>query len=256
MRTSRWVAPVVVEMLSACSQGTGSRVGALDGGPARLTRGSAGAFVPLVPASDLYPRCDAPRSHPSGMGDQVLSIVYGEPVERRVSVGLDVEGNPVNYSDLRGDLTLPTANSGDLTSIGINFRQRFAVAMNRRGIEELQRTRAGRPGLFRSEEHSESEATLDGSECRGNPDLPTLHLRKRPFSRPRRFRRVTSCVPAPAPSRRAGRRDTRVRLRRTGDCRRQECAWVPCRAFRPVTGEETAGRWVPLESVVRIRGAP
>ena len=49
----------------------------------------------------------------------------------------------MNYSDLRGDMTLPTETSGAFTSIAINFRQGFAIAMNRQGREESDKILVG-----------------------------------------------------------------------------------------------------------------
>lgn len=95
------------------------------------SRAPAGRFRPLVAPSTLAPHCEDLRRATTGMGVRVVSFVYGEPAERRVTVTLDVQGRPTSYSDLRGDLIASDAQQGDFTAISINLLRGQALAQNR-----------------------------------------------------------------------------------------------------------------------------
>lgn len=96
---------------------------------------SVGTFVPLVPVSSSASRCEVLRNPPPQMGHTVLSLVYGAPTERRITVSLDADGRPLRYSDRRGDLMASDGHEGDMTTISINLPERQVVAMNRRAGE-------------------------------------------------------------------------------------------------------------------------
>lgn len=100
-------------------------------GPIAVSPGSPESFVPLVPASTGTPRCEILNKPPAQMGAQVVSFVYADPPERRVTVTLDEGGIPINYSDLRGDLITSDDHQGDFTAISVNLIQGRALAHNR-----------------------------------------------------------------------------------------------------------------------------
>jgi len=87
--------------------------------------------MPLVPGTTHEPRCevlDLPEEMP---GHRMVSLVYGTPTQRRVSVSLDSLGHAISYADLRGDLNVRDSIDGDFTSISLDFEQQKAYGMNR-----------------------------------------------------------------------------------------------------------------------------
>jgi hypothetical protein len=102
----------------------------------RVTGAPASAFTPLVPASTATPRCEEFENAPGPAGTRIVSLVFGDPAEQRITVTLNADGVPVSYSDLRGDLIITDGREGDFTSIAVNLTRRQVVAGNRPDGEE------------------------------------------------------------------------------------------------------------------------
>ena len=127
-----WMALVVVLLLPGCARSPEPRFRSTVQGPFTAVAGAAEGFVPLVPASDKTPRCEDLRDVPRGMGSRLVSFVFGDEPEQRIAVALGDDGEPVNYSDMRGDLNASDGRDGDRTMISINLVQGHALAQNRR----------------------------------------------------------------------------------------------------------------------------
>ncbi len=110
-------------------------------GPFTTTRESADSFAPLVSPSTATPRCEDLRNLPALLGARALSLIYGDPPDRRVTVFLDADDDPTGYSDMRGDLSTSDDHQGDFTSITLNFVQGHGFALNRPASGEPQSTR-------------------------------------------------------------------------------------------------------------------
>lgn len=94
------------------------------------TAGPASEFVALIPATEDQPRCFQSRNPPALL-DGALTLDFGEPLARRVTVRLDPSGNLTSYSDMRGDLVSSDERTGDQTVVAINFVQGHALGTNR-----------------------------------------------------------------------------------------------------------------------------
>jgi hypothetical protein len=105
----------------------------------RVSRGEAkqveeipvNEFLPLVSATTVTPTCEDLRTLPAELGARALSLIYGDPARRRVTAFLDDDGNPVSYSDSRGDLITSDDHVGDFTAISLDLAGGQAFATNR-----------------------------------------------------------------------------------------------------------------------------
>lgn len=131
MTRSLWLTLAVIPFVSGCGRTPDPQFRASVGGPIAMARGTAEAFVPLVPSSSRTPRCEDLRDLPGGMGPRVVSFIFGDEPEQRIAVALGDDGVPRNYSDMRGDLNASDGREGALTTIAINLVQGHAFAHNR-----------------------------------------------------------------------------------------------------------------------------
>ena len=113
------------------------------GGSFTTTQESADSFAPLVSPSTATPRCEDLRNVPAwvGVGARALSLIYGDPPDRRVTVFLDADDDPTSYSDMRGDLSTSDDHQGDFTSITLNLVGGYGFGLNRPASGEPQSMR-------------------------------------------------------------------------------------------------------------------
>ncbi len=103
--------------------------------------GSPAEFVAIVPVSEAPGRCESHPDAPLPVGTSSATMAFGEPVVQRVTITLDVEGEPINYSDIRGDLISSDDYDGDQTRIFLNLRLGHAFATNRPEDDDEQTLR-------------------------------------------------------------------------------------------------------------------
>jgi hypothetical protein len=117
-----------------------------------------GEFTPLVAASSGPARCERLGSSGGGPGTRAVSLLYDDPAKQRVTVILDAQGEPIRYTDVRGDLSESDDDVGDRTTIGLYLPQQEAYVSNRAEHSE--------PVVFQI---PFSEAL--SAESLGNPDV-------------------------------------------------------------------------------------
>ncbi|MHB1193830.1 MAG: hypothetical protein ACYC6F_12375 [Longimicrobiales bacterium] len=91
----------------------------------------------------------------------MLSLIFGEPPEQRITVVLDSDGRPTSYSDIRGDLVVSDDHVGDMTMISLNLVRGQAIAQNRPASGESQAFRFPFEDALSSENLGYPQATLE-----------------------------------------------------------------------------------------------
>ena len=90
---------------------------------------AAATFRALVAGSNETPQCEDVREAPGAVGVRTLSLTYSGPQQRRIEVLLDADGEPLHYTDSRGNAD--SSPEEDYTSIVIDFGSDRAMALNR-----------------------------------------------------------------------------------------------------------------------------
>lgn len=111
-------------------------IGACGGGTPRVATtqeiipaAASGQVFLAVTAPDIDGRCrQMPGDVPQLRG--MIAMDFGDPLERRIQVTLDADGDVLQYQDMRGDIDVREPHD-DRTFVQIDFRDRTVTVINR-----------------------------------------------------------------------------------------------------------------------------